>query len=48
MEDARSWRDLLVEVARMFFFVVGVGFVIVVALATVLFALATVLLPVGD
>jgi hypothetical protein len=48
MEEARSWRDLLVEVARMFLFVVGVGFVIVVVLAAVLFVLASLLLPGGD
>jgi hypothetical protein len=41
MEQVRSWRDLLVEVARIFLFVVGFGFLIVVGLGGLVFALAT-------
>jgi hypothetical protein len=45
MAQARSWRDLLVEVARIFLFVVGFGFLIVVGLAGLVFALASLFWP---
>jgi hypothetical protein len=48
MKQVRGWRDLLVEAARIFLFVVGCGFVIVITLGTLLFFLASLFLPVDD
>jgi len=45
MAQVRGWRDLLVEVARIFLFVVGFGFLIVSGLAGLVFALASLFFP---
>jgi hypothetical protein len=48
MEQARRWRDLLIEAARIFLFVVGSGFVIALVLGAALFGLVSLFLSGSD